>query len=40
MAPSVEILKFVANDAYKADPAVLDEVLGIVSRAAGAMQYV
>lgn len=40
MAPSVEILKSTANDAYRADSSVLDEVLGIVSQAPGALQYV
>ena len=40
MAPCIEILKFTATDAYKADPSILDDVFKIVSQASGCIAYV
>ena len=36
----VEVVKIVINDAYKQDPAVLDEFLGLISKTAGVTEHV
>lgn len=40
MSPSIEILKFTATDAYKADPTVFNEALELIAQAPGVIRYV
>lgn len=38
MSPSIEILKFTATDAYKADPTVFNEALELIAQAPGVIR--